>query len=91
MCLFLLLIKMGYDPNANFGKIQPTPSLPPPYVPPEPIPIVVKNPYNIEAARYIYAFKTNQPNGGGSMADQWNKLMDELEKLKLKQNNYGNS
>ena len=71
---------MAYDPNTNFGKFQPTPSLRP-YVPPTPIPILVKNPFGLGEARYIYAFKTNQPNGGGSMADEWNKIMDELEKL----------
>lgn len=72
---------MAYDPNTNFGKIQPTPSLPN-YVPPTPIPILVKNPFGLSQAQYIYAFKTNHlGNDGGSMADEWNKVMDELEKL----------
>ena len=72
---------MAYEPNTNFGKITPTPS-PRPYVPPAPIPIVVKNPFGLYQAQYIYAFKTNHlGNDGGSMADEWNKVMDELEKL----------
>ena len=72
---------MAYEPNTNFGKIQPTPSLPN-YVPPTPIPILVKNPFGLLQAQYIYAFKTNHlGNHGGSMADEWNKVMDELEKL----------
>ena len=75
-----IICSIKMDSTANFGKFTPTPS-PIPYIPPAPIPIVVKNPYNVEAFRYIYAFKTNQPNGGGSMADQWNKIMDELEKV----------
>ena len=65
---------------ANFGKLQPTPSLRA-YVPPAPVPILVKNPFGLGGARYIYAFKTNQRNGEGYVADDWNKVMDELEKL----------
>lgn len=64
----------------NYGKIDPIP-LPPPTVLPTRIPLLVKNPFGLDEANYIGAFRTNQPNGGGSRADEWNKVMDELEKL----------
>lgn len=74
--MFLVcLIKM--DPNANFGKIKPTPSLPPPYVSPPPVSVLINNPYNFLEAMHIRG-----PNhlGNGGTAEEWNMIMFELEK-----------
>ena len=74
--MFLVcLIKM--DPTANFGKIELTPSLPPPYVSPPPVPVLLNNPYNFLEAMHIRG-----PNhlGNGGTAEEWNMIMFELEK-----------
>ena len=74
--MFLVcLIKM--DPNANFGKIKPTPSLPPPYVSPPPVPVLINNPYNFLEAMHI---RGPNHSGNGGTAEEWNMIMFELEK-----------
>jgi hypothetical protein len=69
---------MAYGPNDNFGKIQPTPCLPLPYVSPPSVPVLVNNPYNFLEAMHIRV-----PNhlGNGGNVDEWNMIMRELEKV----------
>jgi hypothetical protein len=69
---------MANDSNTNYGRIPPLPHSPPPYIPPPPVPVLVNNPYNFLEANQIHG-----PNhlGNGGNVDEWNMIMQELEKI----------